>query len=315
MDPSDATSFLAMVSGIKDQEMEDKVAKTLDHQPLALASVATYVTQVCKLSPSFGWMDYLEKLEQGKRVLTENILSKTNPSYPSSMTTATRMAVEREMNSNEVMKHAFTFLALCSPQLVKLDFLSNYILIVDKDQDKEEIGIQIQRSSLFLIEKPQDGVYIRQHQVVHDIINTLVKDCMDTVGQVRAVDAAVKSFNQFIHETMPDSWYKFDSVPGSRHFVPHLKTLTVKIRDIFVTEEKCQFFVNNTVNISLSSFNFRRLGRICQHHGEFVSAKEYYGAVVKLIEASEACDGNDEQLARGCIGFGKVRFLGFQSGR
>ena len=123
MDPSDATSFLAMVSGIKDQEMEDKVAKALDHQPLALASVATYVTQVRKLSPSFGWKDYLEKLEQGKRALTENILSKTNPSYPSSMTTATRMAVEREMNSNEVMKHAFTFLALCSPQLLKFRLL------------------------------------------------------------------------------------------------------------------------------------------------------------------------------------------------
>ena len=306
MDPSDAACLLSVVSGIKDQEMEDKVAKALDHQPLALGSAAMYVTQVRKLSPSFGWKDYLEKLEQGKRALTENILAKTNTSYPSSMTAATRLAVEREMNSNEVMKHAFTFLALCSPQLLKLDFLTNYILIVDKDQDKEEIGIQIQGSSLFLIEKQQDGVYIRQHQVVHDIVKLVVQECMDTDGHARAVDAAVKSFNQFIHETMPNSWDELDSVPESRHFVPHLKTLIVEIEDIFPTQQQCQIFVSSTVNVSLSSFNFRRLGRICQCHGEFFSAKEYYGTAVKLIEVSEACDGDDEELARGCIGLGRV---------
>ena len=214
MEHSDAACLLSMLSGIKVRDLEGRVAKALDYQPLALASAATYVNQVRQLCPSFGWNDYLEKLEQGKRALTENVLSKTNPSYPSSMTAATRMAVEREMNSNEVMKHAFSFLALCSPQLLKLDFLTNYILIVDKDQDKEEIGIQIQGSSLFLIEKQQDGVYLRQHAVV----KLLCKDSMNNDERARAVGAAVKSFNQFIDKVIPTSWYELDSIAESRNF-------------------------------------------------------------------------------------------------
>jgi len=40
MVPSDAAYLLAMVSGINDPDMEDKVAKALDYQPLALASAA-----------------------------------------------------------------------------------------------------------------------------------------------------------------------------------------------------------------------------------------------------------------------------------
>jgi len=288
MDPSDAACLLAIVSGIKNPDMEDKVAKALDYQPLALASAATYFKQVRKLSPSFEWKDYLEKLEQGKRALTENKLVKTNPHYSYSMTAATRIAVERAMNSNQIMKHAFTFLALCAPQLLKLGILTNYILSRGEDQDKEEICSQILGSSLILAEKEEVCVYIRLHQVVHDIVKLVVKDFIKAEEQARAVDIAVRSFNQFV-ETMPGSWTNINSTSENTHFVPHLKTLAVEIESVFSTERKCQFFSNSIEEVDVLSYQLqlRRLGDICRRHSELFSAKGYYSAAMKLIERSE----------------------------
>lgn len=81
------------------------------------------------------------------------------------MTAVTTMAVEREMNADKVMKHALSFFAICSPGLLRLDILTNYILNVDHDQeqDKEEIRIRIQGSSLFLTEQWESSTYLRLH--------------------------------------------------------------------------------------------------------------------------------------------------------
>ena len=288
MDPSDAAYLLAMVSGIKDPDVEDKVAKALDHQPLALASAATYVKEVRKLFPLFEWKDYLEKLEQGKRDRTENKLVKINPHYSYSTTAATRIAVERAMNSNEVMRRAFTFLALCAPQLLKLDILTNYILNMGADQDKDEICSQMQGSSLMLTQKEEDGVYIRLHQVVHDIVKLVVKDLIRADEQAGAADMAVRSFNQFI-ETMPRDWTNRNSIAKSRHFVPHLKTLSVEIKSVFSTEEKYQFFKSSILDVDVLRYQFqlRRLGDICRRHSELFSAKGYYSAAMKVMKESK----------------------------
>ena len=66
MELADATALLARLSGITDSDMEKEVARTLDYQPLALASAATFVKQirVNKASSNYGWKDYLEKLKQ-----------------------------------------------------------------------------------------------------------------------------------------------------------------------------------------------------------------------------------------------------------
>ncbi|KAL9962134.1 hypothetical protein ACROYT_G031210, partial [Oculina patagonica] len=174
MEPHDASSLLAMLSGMADSEMEKEVAHALDYQPLALASAATYVRQVrqSKVASTFGWKDYLKKLEKGQRGATETILAETNPSYQKSMTTAITLAVETLMTSDKVLGHAFSFLSVCAPQPLCLDVLINYILKADDDiEDKDLIGMKIQRCSLLLLEEEESGVCIRVHQVVYDVIN------------------------------------------------------------------------------------------------------------------------------------------------
>ena len=97
IDPEESCEFLTDLSGLyRNQNMVSKVAKELDYQPLALASAAFYVKQLheSKASSHFTWKDYLTKLDQGKRNLTEMKLSKVNQAYTLTMSTAVLLAVK-----------------------------------------------------------------------------------------------------------------------------------------------------------------------------------------------------------------------------
>ena len=288
MEPNDASRFLAMVSGITDHDMEDKVTKSLDYQPLPIASAGAYIKQARVINPSFGWEDFLHKFEQGKRALTEDALARINSSYPKSMTAVTTMAVEREMNADKVMKHAFSFFAVCSPGLLRLDILTNYVLNVDKDQDKEEICIRIQGSSLFLIEQRESSTYLRLHQVVFDSVKLLVNNSMRSDQEIRAVIAAVKSFNQFLDETMPESWMKINFAFTYEHIVPHLNNLSASLASIVSNQEK-YLFLSTALDLS-RCYHFRRLGVICFNTRNACQAKVYLETAIKLLEEKEARD-------------------------
>ncbi|KAM7442603.1 hypothetical protein ABFA07_008534 [Porites harrisoni] len=171
MEPADAICLLTELSGITDNDMGEDVAHALDYQPLALASAGVYVRKVRNTNPNFGWEGYLEKLEKGKRELTEKELAKVNSIYPNSMTVATKIALETVMDSDEIMKHAFTFLAFCAPEPLRLDVLTTYVVNADGELDEEDIGIQIQGSSLLLIEKRMMStfVYTRWYTILSSV--------------------------------------------------------------------------------------------------------------------------------------------------
>ena len=277
MEPVDATCLLTKLSGISENDMAGKVAHALDYQPLALASAGIYVRKLRNFNLTFDWEGYLEKLEEGKRQLTEKELSSINPFYPFSMTVATRIAVQTMMDSDEIMKCALTFLSFCALEPLKLDILTNYILNFDQTLDKEEIEIHIQGSSLLLIEN-EDGVNIRLHKVVHDTVKLLVKERANIPAQVVAIHSATKSHSNFVTRAMPDTWYSFDSVGESRHIVPHLIALTVDIGHMLVDEKGLKYCKYTTY------FHFQVLGRICHLHGEYLPAIKYFNAALKCIE-------------------------------
>ena len=202
MNDTDAADLLFELTGITDDGMEKKVARALDYQPLALASAGIYVTKVRNTNPDFGWEGYLKKLEKGKRERTEEELTKVNNIYPDSMTEAIRITIKAEIDSNKIMKHLYTFLAFCAPEPVRLHLLTTYVANADRELDQEEIGIQMQGSSLLLIEN-EDDVNIRLHNVVHTIVKNLVKEEMhQTDEHVRVVCVAVESFTKFINEAI-----------------------------------------------------------------------------------------------------------------
>ena len=302
MEPADAICLLTELSGITDNYMGENVADALDYQPLALASAGVYVRKVRNTNPDFDWKGYLKKLEKGKRELTEKELANVNLIYPNSMTIATRVAVEAVMDSDKIMKHAFTFFAFCAPEPLRLDVLTTYVVNADEELDEEEIGIQIQGSSLLLIGKEDDSVNIRLHKVVHDIVKHLVKDQMEANENARVACVAMKSYSQYIHEAIPEIPRGEDSVCGSRHIVPHLKTLAVGITNIISTEEKFALIKDTILNMYKSLYNFEMLGEVCCLHSEYVSAMKYLSVALKLIEDNTIRTGPDDgqfkQVAR-----------------
>ena len=128
MNDIDAVNLLFELTGITDDDMGQKVAQALDYQPLALASAGVYVRKVRNTNPDLGWEGYLQKLEKAKRERIEEELTKVNNIYPDSMTVATGIAVKVVTGSNEIMKHAFTFLAFCAPEPVRLNLLTTYVV-------------------------------------------------------------------------------------------------------------------------------------------------------------------------------------------
>ena len=81
MDPVESCKFLTDLSGDpENQELVEKVAKELDYQPLALACAASYIKQLWERNASshINWSDYLDKLDEGKRNITEVKLTEVN---------------------------------------------------------------------------------------------------------------------------------------------------------------------------------------------------------------------------------------------
>ena len=286
MNDTDAADLLFELTGITDDGMGKKVARALDYQPLALASAGIYVRKVRNTNPDFGWEGYLKKLEKGKRERTEEELTRANNIYPDSMTEATRIAVKEEIDSIRIMKHAFTFLAFCAPEPVRLHLLTTYVANADGGLDQEEIGIQIQSSSLLLIEN-EDDVNIRLHNVVHNIVKSLVKEQMQADEHVRVVCVAVESFSKFIKEAIPKILQSGDSVCESRHIVPHLRTLTAETKNIFFTTEKFGFIKITIEELCITVYDFLALGRVCHSNSEYQSAMDYFSVALKLRKDKE----------------------------
>ena len=269
MNPYDATSLLAKLSGVLDIELAENVARKLDYQPLALAGAAVFVKDIrqAKASKHFGWDEYLTILQKGKRGTTEDTLADTNPIYPNTMTTAIRLAVEAQVKYDKFFEHLFRFLSLCAPQPLNVDIAVSYLINVlehDDKEDKEHIRRRFRRCSLLLLEEGEDSCYyIRVHQVVHDAMKWVMSDCKEN-QTIKVVSEAVTSFHKFI-VTIPHENRTMDTM----HIIPHVSALIVPINTVIMTENMSQ------VHIQDISEKLSNLGDICEMHCEFNVAKTY----------------------------------------
>ena len=288
MAPSDAISLLATISGIADDETAKKVAHALDYHPLALASAATFVKQLCDSKPSsnLGWGDFLEKLDEGKLKNTETFLLNTNASYPYSMTTAIALAVEKSMLSDRVLKHAFNVISLCAPQPLNLDIVINYIQKAEENSDemtggefngKDVIGLRISKSSLLLLEEDNVEVYVRIHLVVRDVIQRLVEHHSET-ERFEVVHLAILSLNQFIVDRKTDDY----TANGFRLLVPHLRFLSKQVEASF-KEILSEAMKNKIFNLKDYSSYFIVFGQICCVHFDLKAAKRFASLALEFI--------------------------------
>ena len=286
---SDATSLLATISGIADDETAKKVAHALDYQPLALASAATFVKQLCNSKPSsnLGWRDFLEKLDEGQLKNTETFLSNTNASYPYSMTTTIALAVEKSMSSDKVLKHAFNVISVFAPQPLNLDIVTNYIQKAEENSDKntegefndkDVIGLRIRKSSLLLLEEDNGEIYVRIHQVVRDVIHRLIKQHWES-QRFEVVHVSILSLNQFIVDRKTVDY----TADGFRLLVPHLRFLSKQVEAIFKENDLSEATKYKIFNLKDNSSYFIVFGQICRVHFELKAAKCFASLALTLI--------------------------------
>ena len=308
MAPSDATSLLATISGIADDETAKKVAHALDYQPLALASAATFVKLLCDNKPSsnVGWRDFLEKLDEGLLQNTETFLSNTNASYPYSMTTAIALAVETSMSSDRVLKHGFNVISLCAPQPLNLDIVTNYVQKAAENRDmntegefkdKDVIGLRIRKSSLLLLEEDNGEMYIRIHLVVRQVIQRLIKQHWET-QRFQVVHVFILSLNQFIVDRKNDGY----TANPFKLLVPHLRFLSKQVEACFKENDLLEAIKNKIFNLKDYSSYFIAFGGICCIHFDLKAAKRFASLALKLVSHDSMLEHGYEADAHSLMG-------------
>ena len=173
MQPNDAVELLEKVSQIADKEKLEHVAKVLDYQPLALAAAAYYVQTVVKNgSPNYSWTEYLECLTYSQREATESFLVSESSAYAKTTATAVKMALQRAAETDEVLRQTFSFLALCSLEVVPLEAVVMFVKARLMDNPEELIKAKVLRSSLILVlaEEEVERKYLGLHNIVHAML-------------------------------------------------------------------------------------------------------------------------------------------------
>ena len=170
MNEQECRQLLSSVSDTDaDDPLLDEVADKLDRQPLAMAAAAVYVQQLKE--KSFSWQNYLEKLEKGKRRVTEKRLQETNLSYSSTMSSAVLLALQKSAENNFILSETLNFFSLISFESLPIDIIIKYIQQLDKNFEQEEIYLAIKHCSLFLLKENENDV--RMHRVVHEATEIL----------------------------------------------------------------------------------------------------------------------------------------------
>ena len=277
--PEDASSMLRLLSDVTDDGTEKEIARSLDYQPLALASAAIYVRQVHEGNISnFGWDDYLKKLEKGQQRTTESLLAETNPSYPKTMTAAITIALEKAMSSDRVINHLFTFLSLCAPEPILKDIVINYIMKMEGEfEDKDAIGEKISRCPLLLFDEEESGVYIRVHGVVRYVVNSVTKKSAKE-KKIKSVLGAVLSFSKFKDQE--------SRVIGTK-IVPHLAKVITDAEYLFSREGISQIVKISAVTLHDYSEVLKNLGKMCYEHSQYPAAKSCFTAALAIIKLGD----------------------------
>ena len=226
MYPVESVEFLTNLSGVVESwDLVEKVAKELDYQPLALASAAFYIKQLreTKASPYFNWTDYLNKLDEGKRNLTEEKLSEVNKlAYSLTMSTAVLLAVRSFAESDPVLKHAFTFFSFISHEAQALDVVVSYVLRVDKQKDKDDVQFTIVQCSLILVSRDEKGVLVSMHHVVLDNVKNYISSLNKGNKRSREPSYVLQSLLQ----------QKCALTQGEIAQIPHLKAFYLRTKNL-----------------------------------------------------------------------------------
>ena len=287
MNNNKCRQLLAVLSGTDvDDPSLDEVAKQLDHQPLAMAAAAVYVKELA--GTKFFWQDYLKKLENGKRHVTEEQLNKKSSAYSSTMSAAVFLAVQKSAEKSSLLQKTFNLFSVISFDPLPIDIIVNYIQQLDQNCDKEEIYLEIKHCSLFLLEENEDHIDVHIHRVVHEAVTLFSENKRTELGK-SSERGVPKNKARFDFpggvQNVVQALYCFKSRDDKKKLIPHLKAIDKNVKDLSATKQPWYlltlYFQKHKI---FEIFNF--LAQCLRDYCEFKLALELQNINLQLYDDS-----------------------------
>ena len=267
----EAVELLETVSQISERVQAEDVAELLDFQPLALAAAAYYVqTVVSSGSSNYNWKAFLQDISTySQRKKTETVLANESAAYNKTTMAAVEMAIQRAVDTDEVLRHTFSFLSLCANNDLPLETVLKFVKAQVKDQPEVLMKAKIVRSSLSLVYSEEGGerTYVRLHKVVHEALKRGEIANLKSCERDHTVAEAIKIFKSQLQENYKK--YAF-----CKNLMPHCESLLKHMTSEFSSDQ-------NTLLERLAPFVdldtvidwLNTLAGVCQQSSYFSFAK------------------------------------------
>ena len=280
----EAVELLETVSQISEPAQAENVAELLDFQPLALAAAAYYVqTVVNSGSSNYDWKAYLQDISTySQRKEAETVLASESSAYAKTTMAAVEMAIQRAVETDEVLLHTYSFLSLCANDDLPLETVLKFVKAQVKGHPEVLIKAKIVRSSLTLVHSEEGGertrTYLRLHKVVHGALKRgnipILKSCRESD---HTMAEAVKIFKSQLKEN--DENYAF-----CKKLRPHCESLLKQMTSEF-SSDKSTFSERFALFIDLDTVIdwLHNLARVCQKSSYFFFAKSVVNLANDLL--------------------------------
>ena len=234
MRQEEAVELLKTVSQISERVQADDVAELLDFQPLALAAAAYYVqTVVSSGSSNYNWKAFLQDISTySQRKKTETVLANESSAYNKTTTAAVEMAIQRAVDTDEILRHTFSFLSLCANNDLPLETVLKFVKAQVNDQPEVLMKAKIVRSSLSLVYSEEGGerTSLRLHKVVHEALKRGEIASLKSCERDQTMAEAIKIFNSQLQEN--DKNYAF-----CKKLMPHCESLLKQMTSEFSSDK------------------------------------------------------------------------------
>ena len=297
MNKSECRQLFSSLSGtVADDLLLDEVSDKLDHQPLAMAAAAVYIQRLNQ--KEFSWRDYLEKLEKGKRRVTEEQLQKTSSAYSFTMSTAVHLAVQNAAEDDFILYETFKLFALISFEPLPIDIIVKYIQQLDQNYEKEEIRLAIEQCSLFLLTENENDV--RLHRVVHDEATKLSSNQQANEMQHNSQSEIVNERSRVY--SVAKALYCFKDRDDKIKIFPHLKSFNA-MKNKLVFEQELSDSNGSVLKDHGIAKMYIFFGQMLRSNYQLKLALEYFNV------SFQVCRNSDKDLVHVLCEFGQTHYL------
>ena len=242
-------------------------------------------------SSNYDWKAYLQDVSTySQRKEAETVLASESSAYAKTAMAAVEMAIQRAVDTDEVLRHTFSFLSLCANNDLPLETVLKFVKAQVNDQPEVLMKAKIVRSSLSLVYSEEEGerTSLRLHKVVHEALKRGEIANLKSCERDHTMAEAVKIFKSQLQENYKN--YAF-----CQKLMPHCESLLKQMTSEFSSDqntllERFAPFVDLDTIIDW----LHTLAGVCKESSYFSFAK----LVVNL-----ACDllGNLDDTSKGAI--------------